>query len=222
VTNPVRSETYRCGRCRQTKAADEFMPSQRKTGAWCRHCFREWHRGRAGPAPEPRPCEMCGTWIATPSKHRQRWCSPSCKQRASYWRQRPRSTKACVACGADLTGRRRDAKWCDERCAAEGRKQDGRQKTTRRRHLLKCLGLTPKDFDAMVSAQRGRCAICKQSVTRWHIDHDHACCPGGSDRRCGQCNRGLLCGLCNAGLGQFRDDPRLLRAAARYVASYAD
>lgn len=74
-------------------------------------------------------------------------------------------------------------------------------------------------FEQMLSDQGGVCAICKtndpQGYGRWCIDHDHACCPGV--KSCGQCIRGLLCNGCNHGLGNFRDSPKSLRAAANYL-----
>ncbi|SNR50922.1 Recombination endonuclease VII [Blastococcus mobilis] len=58
----------------------------------------------------------------------------------------------------------------------------------------------------MLDAQAGFCAICK-TAPAVHVDHDHA--TGAV--------RALLCFNCNGGLGQFRDDPQLLHAAAYYV-----
>ena len=58
----------------------------------------------------------------------------------------------------------------------------------------------------MLAEQGGVCAICKVAPAA-HVDHDHA--TGAV--------RALLCFNCNGGLGQFKDDPDLLRAAADYV-----
>jgi hypothetical protein len=48
------------------------------------------------------------------------------------------------------------------------------------------------------------------SSGEWCIDHDHVT---------GQV-RGLLCGSCNSGIGLLRDDPGVIKAAARYVAKH--
>ena len=53
---------------------------------------------------------------------------------------------------------------------------------------------------------RGACDICG-STERLHVDHCH---------RAGAV-RGLLCRSCNLGLGNFRDDAKLLRAATTYL-----
>ncbi|WP_244524233.1 endonuclease VII domain-containing protein [Geodermatophilus dictyosporus] len=58
----------------------------------------------------------------------------------------------------------------------------------------------------MLEAQGGACAICEVQPAA-HVDHDH---DTGRVRQ-------LLCFGCNGGLGQFKDDPTVLRAAARYV-----
>lgn len=80
----------------------------------------------------------------------------------------------------------------------------------RRKHLY---GLTPEQFDQLRAEQGGRCAICRDVLTeedrRLHVDHCHA--TGAV--------RGLLCDRCNVGLGNYRDDPKLLRAAADYLES---
>jgi hypothetical protein len=82
---------------------------------------------------------------------------------------------------------------------------------------LKRYSMTPEKLQEMMEAQRNKCLICPRTFAEFvpHIDHDHTCCPGGSS--CGKCIRGLLCVDCNRGLGSFRDDPDLLRAAAVYL-----
>ncbi|SHN58944.1 Recombination endonuclease VII [Geodermatophilus obscurus] len=73
-------------------------------------------------------------------------------------------------------------------------------------HLKKRYGITAADADAMLAAQGGLCAICGVAAAE-HVDHDHD--TGGV--------RELLCFNCNGGLGQFKDDPEVLRVAADYV-----
>lgn len=82
---------------------------------------------------------------------------------------------------------------------------------TARRHLLKKkYGLTLEAFDAMVAAQKGRCAICReepQGGKPLHIDHCHA-----SGRV-----RSLLCSRCNTAIGLLRDDPEIALRASTYL-----
>lgn len=73
-------------------------------------------------------------------------------------------------------------------------------------HLKRRYGITARDADAMLEEQGGSCAICRIEPAA-HVDHDHA--TGAV--------RALLCFGCNGGLGQFEDDPEMLRAAACYV-----
>lgn len=76
---------------------------------------------------------------------------------------------------------------------------------------LRCIerhGITVQVFMAMLSKQRGKCAIClspspKNRVTRWlHIDHDHKT----------KKVRGLLCSRCNGDLGWFEKHHRRILA----------
>lgn len=88
--------------------------------------------------------------------------------------------------------------------------------------------LTDEQFSTLLAQQGGACAICHATEPdgrgAWHVDHDHACCPpyskGGKTKTCGRCIRGLLCTRCNVGLGNYRHDPKLLIAAAEYLARY--
>lgn len=84
----------------------------------------------------------------------------------------------------------------------EWRKQTGAD----RRHSY---GLSIEEFNAMVVAQNGRCAICGEIPTGrgFHVDHCHLT---------GKI-RGLLCRGCNLALGNMKDDPVRLKRAADYL-----
>lgn len=76
-------------------------------------------------------------------------------------------------------------------------------------HLRK-YGLTLETYAALIASQSGRCAVCDCAFTekrRPCIDHCH-------DRKH---VRALLCVQCNAALGQFRERPEYMEAAARYI-----
>lgn len=71
-------------------------------------------------------------------------------------------------------------------------------------------GITEKEWLDKIASQGGVCAICRKVPKRWHVDHNHI---SGSVR-------GILCGPCNQGIGQFKDDPILLRTAADYLETH--
>jgi hypothetical protein len=87
------------------------------------------------------------------------------------------------------------------------RKRVSRRKSYRKRHFATVYGLTLADYDRMVAAQGGRCALCaKKPKTRLCVDHCHA------TRKV----RRLLCRKCNSMLGFADDDPgRLERGQLR-------
>jgi hypothetical protein len=93
---------------------------------------------------------------------------------------------------------------CHNRIGRENRER--RHGSTRHYHLVRRYGITAAQADALLAAQGGRGAICRERAAE-HVDHDHA---SGAVR-------GMLCFNGNGGLGQFRDRPDLLRLAAEYL-----
>ena len=88
--------------------------------------------------------------------------------------------------------------------------------------LKKHYGITIDEYETMLAAQDGLCAICRMPersrsaakdgrVRRLAVDHCH-------DRRH---VRGLLCSPCNTILGLSNDDPRILHSAIAYLEQYA-
>lgn len=79
--------------------------------------------------------------------------------------------------------------------------------------LVRRVGITWEEKEAMLEAQNHRCAICgKQEDRPLDVDHDH------------KTNkvRMLLCNQCNQGLGLFMDDPFLLDKAAEYIRKFEE
>jgi hypothetical protein len=74
-------------------------------------------------------------------------------------------------------------------------------------------GITLEQYDEMLVAQGGVCAVCKREPRddiSLHVDHDHAT----------GVIRGLLCFRCNNSLGDLGDDPEVMQAAALYLLRY--
>lgn len=88
--------------------------------------------------------------------------------------------------------------------------------TSRNDRLRKEYGISEAQYEALLRAQGGVCAICHRSESMrgahgeaqpLSVDHDH------STGRV----RGLLCDACNTGVGKFSEEPNRLRAAATYL-----
>ena len=85
----------------------------------------------------------------------------------------------------------------------------------RRRNNMRRYGITLEEYTELLDKQGGVCAICKNPETlsikgktvNLSIDHCHET----------GLVRGLLCRSCNVGLGNFRDDTRLLETAISYL-----
>ena len=76
------------------------------------------------------------------------------------------------------------------------------------------------DYDAMMTAQGSRCAVCKRSFgdRRPHVDHDHDCQhPDKGTSCCRQCVRGLLCSKCNHFVGWVENNSHLLAPVLLYL-----
>ncbi|HEX2193006.1 MAG TPA: endonuclease VII domain-containing protein [Acidimicrobiales bacterium] len=116
----------------------------------------------------------------------------------------PERAKARVKRWQQENADRVNAYWRERRQEPEVKRRD------RAGHLWRKFGITIAEYDAMLAAQGGVCAVCKRPPTpgiSLHVDHDH---------ETGRI-RGLLCFRCNNALGDLEDDPALLRAAARYL-----
>lgn len=77
-----------------------------------------------------------------------------------------------------------------------------------------------RDFDEMMEAQGGACAICLTVLdsSKLVVDHSHSCCPGRIS--CGKCIRGLLCQGCNIGIGHFNDSVERMVFAVAYISRH--
>lgn len=208
----IKSGRYRCGRCGGEKAGVEFPRSQRRDGGWCRACFRASYVERSG-GMEIRSCAQCGDDFEVVKRSRRKFCSKRCKNRAAALRhqERLRESKrgrSCANCGEKISqDKLASARYCSEKC----RKAHAGPMIRRRAVLKANYGLTIEDYEARLASQGGGCAICGAKVCptgrQMSVDHDHAT---------GRV-RGILCARCNHGLGQFRDNPDLLRAAINYL-----
>ena len=79
----------------------------------------------------------------------------------------------------------------------------------RARDLKTKYGLTEDCWSTMYEAQKGECKICGK-FRQLVVDHSH---------KTGDV-RALLCHRCNLAIGQFDDDPQLLRLAANYLETF--
>ena len=128
---------------------------------------------------------------------------------ADFWQSRTekRRKSHCRSCTAAAckAWRQRQPNYERERYAKS-------RVETRERHLVRKYGVRLADYDAMLAAQGGRCAIChcepsSQAHGVFHVDHCH---------KTGAV-RGLLCRGCNHVLGHLKDNTDALNRAIAYL-----
>ena len=104
-----------------------------------------------------------------------------------------------------------------EKVRAYGKKYNQENKDKVRKYGLKSnYGLSMSDYEELLKAQGGGCAICgttKPNGNRdvFFVDHDHDT----------GVVRGLLCAKCNSALGFMQDDIGILGRAIAYLKKYA-
>lgn len=108
--------------------------------------------------------------------------------------------------------------WLAPIAAQDGMSKEDRASYSREWTLQRRFKITGAEFNAMLTKQRGVCAICEQAETHFHksgkrkelsVDHCH---DTGAIR-------GLLCVNCNRGLGYFKDSIDRIFRAAEYLRS---
>lgn len=144
---------------------------------------------------QPRKNRYAPSQLVIPDGHK--WC-PDCGA-VKPFEEFPRSSAA-------RTGRATYCLPCHNLRGHASRDKVGGARTY---HLTRRYGISAVEADLMLESQEGLCAICR-AAPAVHVDHDHA--TGAV--------RALLCFNCNGGLGQFKDDPIALHAAAYYVQAH--
>lgn len=95
-------------------------------------------------------------------------------------------------------------------------------KVPKNRHLKKCYGITPEQYQEMFDKQKGLCRICnkpetvkdrrQKAIRNLAVDHCHE-----SEAKGIMKIRGLLCNRCNSMLGLCRDSIATLLSAVDYL-----
>jgi hypothetical protein len=193
------------------KEFQQRRPGQRTCGVVCRAQLPHNTGGsRAKAGLEPRVCQNpeCGKTFQ-PVRDNQISCNRTCLLKCPSYIEAQRRTDRRPE---------RQARSNQLRRPSNPEANPDRIKTNRtnnRRHQLAQYGVTPEQYNQALEDQNGVCMICGQppkpdgtrAASCLHQDHDHTT----------GVPRDLLCGTCNQGLGFFKDDPVLLRAAADYI-----
>jgi Recombination endonuclease VII len=198
------SDTKECRDCGERKPLTEFYRRKQSPDGfalYCRDCFglrnaRQYRKRRDAVGAPVRPFVSKRDRPKLPEGFKQ---CPDCGQVLpvdAFVRSKSKADGVGSYCKSCLNARTRESRQ---------RLHGG----SRHYHLIRRYGIGADEVRTMLEAQRQRCPICLAPITEEtaHVDHDH---------KTGAV-RALLCFNCNGGLGQFKDDPALLRRAASYL-----
>ena len=153
---------------------------------------------------ETKPLDQFYEMAQMRDGHRNECKTCNLAAKAARYRANPEPEKARVR-RWQAENRERVRQW-QKLYSESGKKSEN----SRRYHLKKKYGLTQERYEEMLARQGGGCAICgrppREDISL-HVDHDHE--TGAV--------RGLTCFRCNNALGDFNDDPGVLRNALAYL-----
>ena len=117
-------------------------------------------------------------------------------------------------------GYRYSCKECEKHRFIAYRQKPGvreqRNRTRRIWNRARMYNFPPGLYEERLASQGNVCAICLTDKPggkgQFHADHDHS---NGKPR-------GVLCHNCNVALGNFKDNPEILRAAIEYLNNYSE
>lgn len=191
-----KAEYRYCYRCDLAKPRNEFHQISGNQGRACKKCMTKLRSVT---------CRGCGVdWELDRSGAPPKLC-PDCES----------SLKYCNKCGEvkphsefnRASGTRTGLNDCCRGCAQEWFVTRG-SKLRRANDLMTKYGVTLDEWDAMWSAQGGKCACCQTQLTsKPALDHCHQ--TGAV--------RGILCNNCNTGLGKLGDTVDGLVRAEAYL-----
>lgn len=158
--------------------------------------------------------------------------SPSAKKRFLI----PKGFKCCTICNIEKpieefykSNQVKDGviarcKICDKLKYKESRRllRKKNKLKVKNQSLIRSFGITLEDYNRMLEAQNGVCAICGKSeiiidkriskLRALTVDHNH---------KTGKV-RGLLCARCNQALGLFKENSDVCFIAGKYLQKYKD
>jgi hypothetical protein len=199
-----------CRTCKATKPVEDFYADKRYSdgkATECKPCTRT--RLAASNMRPPR-------YQTPPGTKRCRLCKETKPEGAFYPSKdfHDGLDRTCKACRKD-----RHDKWRRKNLEYVATQQRERARANPEVHMeyerKKRYGMERGQYDQMLAAQRGRCAICgtdDPSPRRsFAVDHCH---DTGKVRA-------LLCTGCNAGIGHFKHSTAYLRSAIKYLEEHS-
>jgi Recombination endonuclease VII len=192
------------------KQADMNQPTNRQ----CITCdaafygrYRECWRCRR----IPKPCEFIGCENPKVPGHGSQLCQEHRDNADERKLERLRAKTLAKACQwpdcPELKQGGRGSRYCAEHSTQGAERERARMRHRSRERMY---GIAPEEYQALLEAQEGLCAVCGNGPTGRRllsVDHDHVT---------GEV-RGLLCNRCNPMLGYARDDVAVLQAAIEYL-----
>jgi hypothetical protein len=122
-------------------------------------------------------------------------CRAAMRAYQTDWRKKNPERYRAIARRSKAKNREKSRRW-----------REANPERIRANERLRVYGLTDEAYQALLTSQAGRCAICGNAGTL-HVDHDH---------KTGAV-RGLLCPRCNMGIGMMDEDLDRLAASIRYL-----
>lgn len=172
-------------------------------------CKRHYHKWQRYGDPNLGRLLNAGKSCSVDGCNNLAFCRFMCTKHYQQWRKF-NLQGLCITVGCEKPSK------IDNLCAEHSPRFVRQRKNYR---LRRTYGITLDTYNALYNSQKGCCAICGVYRSPWeptgmidrnnylHVDHDHK---SGAIR-------GLLCLHCNQGLGQFKDNQRIVLAALSYL-----